>query len=60
MPRKDQNKLFTTIGIKKDTRTRLKSFGKKGELYDDIITRLMDFYEENFESVKSTRRGMRK
>lgn len=55
MPRKEQKKLFTTIGIKKDTRDRLKSFGIKGELYDQIINRLMDFYEENSNPESSRR-----
>jgi len=45
MPRKSG--LFTTIGIRKTTRDRLKSFGRKGDLYDDIVTKLMNFYEQN-------------
>ncbi len=32
----------TTIQIKKSTVTRLKSYGKKGETYDDVLNRLLD------------------
>lgn len=30
------------IRLRKQTRKRLKEFGKKGETYDDIVMRLMD------------------
>ncbi|UCH31373.1 MAG: hypothetical protein JSV05_07710 [Candidatus Bathyarchaeota archaeon] len=33
---------LTSIKIKKETRDVLKSVGKKGETYDDIINRLLD------------------
>jgi len=33
---------LTTIKIKQQTRDALKSVGKKGETYDDIINRLLD------------------
>lgn len=33
---------LTSIKIKKSTRDVLKSVGKKGETYDDIINRLLD------------------
>ena len=38
----------TTIPVEKDTRDRLRSFGKKGETYDEILRRLMSLadYEE--------------
>jgi len=36
----------TTIQLKKVTRAKLKYFGHKGESYDDIIVRLMDYCEE--------------
>ncbi len=36
----------TTIQVKKDTREKLKKFGHKGESYDDIIKRLMEYCEE--------------
>lgn len=32
----------TTIWITKSTRERLKDIGRKGETYDEIITRLLD------------------
>ena len=38
--------MVTTIQIKKDTRERLKKFGYKGESYNDIIERLMEYCEE--------------
>ncbi len=33
---------LTSIKVKKETRDVLKSIGKKGETYDDIINRLLD------------------
>jgi hypothetical protein len=33
---------LTSIKLKKETRDVLKSVGKKGETYDDIINRLLD------------------
>lgn len=33
---------MTSIKVKKETRDVLKSIGKKGETYDDIINRLLD------------------
>ena len=38
--------MMTTIQIDKETREHLKKFGHKGETYDDIIERLMDYCEE--------------
>jgi len=38
--------MATTIQIKKDTRERLKRFGHKGESYDNIIDRLISYFEE--------------
>lgn len=38
--------MATTIQVKKDTREKLKHFGHKGESYDDILKRLMDYCEE--------------
>ena len=34
--------MLTTIQVKSETRDRLKSIGKKGESYDQIIIRLLD------------------
>ena len=62
MPRKKASE-FTAVGIRKTTRERLKKFGYKGELYDDIIVRLMDFYEEHSEehpNPPSVPRGRKK
>jgi len=36
----------TTIQIEKETREKLKRFGHKGESYDEIIERLMNYCEE--------------
>jgi hypothetical protein len=42
----DQNDLSkTTIVVDTSTREKLKKFGSKGETYEDIILRLMKFYE---------------
>ena len=38
--------MATTIRVKNDTREKLKRFGHKGESYDNIIERLMDYCEE--------------
>jgi len=55
MPYKESSE-FTTIGVRKITRDRLKKLGTKGEFYDDILVRLLNFYEENSEH-KSSRKG---
>ena len=36
----------TTIQIQKNTREKLKRLGHKGESYDNIIERLMNYFEE--------------
>jgi hypothetical protein len=36
---------LTTIQIKKETREKLKKLGVKGETYDAVIARLVDFYD---------------
>ena len=42
----------TTIQIKKNTREKLKRLGHKGESYDNIIERLVNYFEElNFEKL---------
>ncbi|MFP4608170.1 MAG: DUF7557 family protein [Candidatus Natronoplasma sp.] len=38
--------MATTIQIEKETREKLKKFGHKGESYDEIIERLMNYCEE--------------
>jgi hypothetical protein len=38
------------IQIQSDTRERLKDLGTKRETYDDLINRLLDFWEYNHES----------
>ena len=49
----------TTIPIKKQTRDRLRSLGKKDETYDQILKRLMalaeyeEFMERQYERLKA-------
>jgi hypothetical protein len=40
--------MTTTIPIEKETRDRLRAFGRKGETYDQVLRRLMSVaeYEE--------------
>jgi len=48
----------TTIPLEKETRDRLRSLGRKGETYDQILKRLMsiaeyeDFMERQYERLK--------
>ncbi len=44
--------MATTILVEKETRERLRSFGRKGETYDQILRRLMSLaeYEEFMET----------
>ena len=37
----------TTLPVRRATRERLRSFGRKGESYDDILRRLMEIAEES-------------
>lgn len=37
----------TTIVVDTNTRDKLRHFGFKGETYEDIILKLMKFYEES-------------
>jgi hypothetical protein len=49
---------ITTIPVANETRDRLRSFGKKGETYDQILRRLMSlaeyegFMEKQYERLK--------
>ena len=36
---------ITTIPVERETRDRLRSLGKKGETYDEILNRLMSLAE---------------
>ncbi len=51
----------TTIPLEKETRDRLRSFGRKGETYDQILKRLMsvaeyeEFMERQYERLKDTK-----
>lgn len=37
----------TNIQVKRSTRDALAALGSKGDSYDDIINRLLDFYRSN-------------
>ncbi len=48
--------MATTIQVDVKTREKLKRFGHKGESYDDIIERLMNYCEEmNIEELIEAR-----
>jgi len=47
-----EEKTNTTIALKVETRERLKRFGEMGMSYDDLLNRLMDFFEENHRETK--------
>lgn len=36
----------TSIPLTKEIRDRLRTYGQKGETYGDILTKLMDIYDE--------------
>lgn len=38
---------ITTVKVQKKTRDRLAKFGNKSETFDDVINRLLDFFEEH-------------
>lgn len=50
--------MTTTIPLEKETRDRLRSFGRKGETYDQVLRRLMSiaefegFMEKQYERLK--------
>lgn len=46
----------TTIRISKETRNRLKDFGKKGESYDDILFDLLDLKKNHEYEMKKNGR----
>jgi len=41
-----QKSKYTTIALSPRTKERLNGIGRKGETYDDIVVRLLDFYKE--------------
>ena len=51
----------TTLPVRKTTRDRLRTFGRKGESYDEILRRLMEvaeesaFYERQVQILKESR-----
>ena len=38
---------ITTVKVTKRTRDRLAELGNKKETYDDVISKLIEFYEKN-------------
>lgn len=61
MPYKNGSE-FTTIGIAKETAKRLKKWGLKGEMYEEILVKILDYYEEHHElsSIREIPRGHRR
>ena len=49
MKKRSEPKELTSVQVSVETRDRLKERGKKGETYDEIITRLLKEYEERNE-----------
>jgi len=48
--------MTTTIPIEKETRERLRSFGRKGETYDQVLRRLISIAEhEEFMTMQYER-----
>jgi len=48
--------MTTTIKLEKETKEKLERFGHKGESYDEIIERLIDYFEElNMEELIEAR-----
>ena len=43
----DDPMVRTTIVVDSSTRDKLKQFGTKGETYEDVILKLMKFFESN-------------
>ena len=37
---------ITTIQLEKETKEELKELGKKGDTYNDILKKLINFYKE--------------
>ena len=46
----------TTIKITRKTRGRLADVGRKSETYDDVISRLIEFYRKNGGDLVARRR----
>lgn len=53
MPTKLKGNLRLTI----PTRTRLKSYGAKGDTYEKILIKLMNFYDEQHKRIEEQERG---
>ena len=48
--------MITTIPLEKETRERLRSFGRKGETYDQVLRRLISIAEhEEFMTLQYER-----
>jgi hypothetical protein len=44
---------ITTVKLSKKTRDRLAELGSKGETYEEIIQRLIEFYKKNSKRMPS-------
>ena len=47
----------TTVKVTKRTRDRLAELGTKKETYDDVISKLIEFYEKNTGGNKRGQKG---
>ena len=45
----------TSLKVRKVTRDRLAQLGNKAETFDDVINRLMEFYERNKQQLRGVK-----
>jgi len=46
----DEDPKLTTIALRPQTRNRVRAAGKKGETYDALLNRLLDWYDAGKEA----------
>jgi len=46
---------ITTVKVTKRTRDRLAELGNKKETYEDVISKLIEFYEKNNKQLRGVR-----
>jgi predicted CopG family antitoxin len=51
----ESNRKRYTISINADAYTRLRHYGLFGESFDDLVSRILDFYEGNHKEVEAKR-----
>ena len=52
---KENRDMVKMLRISEDTHEKLTDLGKKNESYDEIIIRLIDFYNENYQGGSSSK-----